>query len=156
MHSVGQNMMRPFVRAGAGAARSLLRYVKSNASLFSLVYDLANAGEFSDLFEHEKMLADSVRVDTYAEAIRRQIRPGHVVVDLGTGSGVLAMLAARQGAKVYAIDHSDFIGVAEKIDGSIRSPDAYETEGDDRDRNRSSKKRSRRTRSGNELGDRDV
>lgn len=113
--SAGRRISQPFVKIGARAARTAIRIIKSNPALYSLLYDAANVGEFSDLYEHEKMLADAVRVDTYAEAIRRRVRPGDVVVDLGTGSGILAMLAARQGATVYAIDHSDFIGVAEKI-----------------------------------------
>lgn len=98
---------------GIGLSRRALHTIKSNKTLYDLAYSLRNSHEFSDLYEHEKMLADSVRVDCYAEAIRRLIKPGDVVVDLGTGSGVLAMLAARQGAKVYAIDHSDFITLAE-------------------------------------------
>lgn len=36
---------------------------KSSDRLYNLVYDVVNAAEFSDLYEHEKMLADSVRVD---------------------------------------------------------------------------------------------
>ncbi len=110
-----QRLAKPLLRIGSSAARTAIRVVKSNATLYNLLYDAANVQEFSDLYEHEKMLADAVRVDTYAQAIRRQIKPGDVVVDLGTGSGVLAMIAARQGATVYAIDHSDFIEVAEKI-----------------------------------------
>lgn len=78
-------------------------------------YNDVNAVEFSDLSEHEKMLADQVRVNSYAAAIAANIKPGDRVIDLGTGSGVLAMLAARQGAKVYAIDHSKFIDVAAKL-----------------------------------------
>lgn len=89
--------------------------LKSNKTISGLLYDGSNVAEFSDLYSHEQMLADAVRVDTYAEGIRRHIKPGDVVVDLGTGTGILAILAARQGAKVYAIDHSDFIGVAEKV-----------------------------------------
>src|SRR5690554_2568385 len=89
----------------AGAIIGLLRWakrvVKSNRTLYDLVYSLRNSQEFSNLFEHEKMLADRVCVDTYADAIRKAVKPGDIVIDLGTGSGVLAMLAAQQGAKVY-------------------------------------------------------
>lgn len=97
-----------------GLIRWAMRVIKSNPTLYGLAYSLKNSQEFSNLFEHEKMLADPVRVDTYAQAIQKLVKPGDVVVDLGTGSGVLAMLAARQGAKVYAIDHSDFIHLAEQ------------------------------------------
>ncbi len=89
--------------------------IKSNKALDSLFYDLANMGEFSSLYQHEKMLADHLRVDTYHDAIRAHIRPGNTVIDLGTGTGILALYAARQGATVYAIDHSSFIGIAQKI-----------------------------------------
>jgi protein arginine N-methyltransferase 1 len=103
------------LRWGLRTARSVKAKAMSSERLSSLLYDSDNVGEFSNLFEHEKMLADSVRVDTYAAAISRHIKSGDVVIDLGTGTGILAILAARQGAKVYAIDHSDFIHVAEQI-----------------------------------------
>ena len=112
-----------FAGVTIGLLRWAKRVIKSNPALYAFANSLRNSQEFSNLFEHEKMLADPVRVDTYAQAIRKAVKPGDVVVDLGTGSGVLAMLAARQGAKVYAIDHSDFIHLAEenarrnKIDG---------------------------------------
>jgi protein arginine N-methyltransferase 1 len=103
------------LRWGLRTARSVKAKAMSSERLSSLLYDSDNVGEFSNFFEHEKMLADSVRVDTYAAAISRHIKSGDVVIDLGTGTGILAILAARQGAKVYAIDHSDFIHVAEQI-----------------------------------------
>lgn len=50
-------------------------------------------------------LIDEERTNAFAKAISATVRPGDVVVDMGTGSGVLAMLVARAGAKkVYAIE----------------------------------------------------
>lgn len=47
---------------------------------------------------HRSMLADSFRNDAYARALRATVRPGDVVLDIGTGSGLLAMMAAQAGA----------------------------------------------------------
>jgi len=81
-----------------------------------VVYDLMNETNFAGLAEHEEMLSDSVRVDAYHRAIQRGVGPGDVVLDLGTGTGLLAFLASRAGAKkVYAVEHSDFIEVAREI-----------------------------------------
>lgn len=46
-----------------GTLHKVKARAKSNERLYNLVYDLANAAEFSDLSEHEKMLADSVCVE---------------------------------------------------------------------------------------------
>ena len=82
----------------------------------SVMYDLMNETNFAGLAEHEEMLSDSVRVNAYHQGIRRNVRPGDVVVDLGTGTGLLAFMASRAGAKkVYAVEHSDFIEIAREI-----------------------------------------
>jgi protein arginine N-methyltransferase 1 len=80
-----------------------------------LAYQLRNRGVFADLYQHDRMLADRVRVDAYAAAIAKHIHPGDVVIDLGTGSGVLALMAARQGARVHAIEHGPIIEAAREV-----------------------------------------
>jgi protein arginine N-methyltransferase 1 len=77
--------------------------------------DARNIAEFDDLWAHERMLADGVRVDAYARAFARQIGRNDVVLDLGTGSGILGFLAARHAKKVYAVDHSGVIEVARAV-----------------------------------------
>lgn len=47
---------------------------------------------------HFEMLADSHRNDAYEKALRKAVKPGHTVLDIGTGSGLLSMMAARAGA----------------------------------------------------------
>ncbi len=69
-----------------------------------------NGRYFADFHEQERMLADQPRMDFYQATIARHVQPGDRVIDLGTGTGILAALAARRGAaKVYAIDHSDIL-----------------------------------------------
>lgn len=54
---------------------------------------------------HINMLDDRTRTQAFLEAISRTVASGDVVVDLGTGTGVLAIAAARAGARqVYAIE----------------------------------------------------
>ncbi len=109
MHSLPSQMARNALRG----ARHLLKSTRFGRNLLR---DLNNSDEFTSLLSHERMLADRVRVDAYHEAIRRHVNPGDVVIDLGTGTGILALFAAQQQARtVYAIDHSDFIDVARRI-----------------------------------------
>jgi type I protein arginine methyltransferase len=75
-----------------------------------------NGWYFGQFSEQEKMLADRPRMDFYHTAISRHVKPGDRVIDLGTGTGILAAFAARQGAaKVYAIDHSDILKHAQRL-----------------------------------------
>ena len=54
---------------------------------------------------HVSMLNDKTRTSSYLATIRKVVRPGDLVVDIGTGTGIYAMAAARAGARhVYAIE----------------------------------------------------
>lgn len=69
-----------------------------------------NGRMFAGFHEQERMLADRPRMAFYQAAITRHIQPGDRIIDLGTGTGILAALAARRGAAhVYAIDHSEIL-----------------------------------------------
>src|SRR5881394_849299 len=62
------------------------------------------------------MIADRVRVEAYAEALRKSVRKGSVVAEIGTGPGIFAVLACQLGAgRVYAIEPSAIIQVAREI-----------------------------------------
>lgn len=47
---------------------------------------------------HARMMNDRRRNEAYDAAIRRAVKPGMRVFEIGTGAGLLAMLAARAGA----------------------------------------------------------
>lgn len=66
---------------------------------------------------HFPMLADEGRNMAYDKALQKAIRPEHAVLDIGTGSGLLAMMAARAGSKnVTACEmNKDLAEVAERI-----------------------------------------
>ena len=62
------------------------------------------------------MLADRVRVEAYAQALRKAVRPGCVVLEIGTGPGLFAVLACQLGAsRVYAVEADPIIQVAREI-----------------------------------------
>src|ERR1043166_6115896 len=60
-----------------------------------------------------QMIADAPRMEAYAAALRRTVTRDSVVMDLGCGPGVFAMLACRLGARrVYAVEPENIIGLA--------------------------------------------
>ena len=73
------------------------------------------AGIFASPAQQFMLLWDQVRMDAYQAALER-CAPGNVLVELGSGHGVLACLAARAGARrVYAIEEADIIGLSGDI-----------------------------------------
>ena len=133
---------RRFTQRAAGALRQLA--VRSRAAILAnptlapwFVADGAtqsqrasNRSTFGLLLPHERMLADRSRVDFYHAAIERHVQPGDRVIDLGTGTGILAAFASRRGAaKVYALDHADVITHARSVAAAngIRNVEFVET-----------------------------
>lgn len=65
---------------------------------------------------HISMLNDRQRTSSYFDAIRQTVREGDVVVELGTGTGVLAVAAAQAGARhVYAIESGPIASAARQV-----------------------------------------
>lgn len=66
--------------------------------------------------EHREYLADRTRVGAFDAALRTFIRPGDVVLDLASGTGILGLLAIRAGAaRVHAIESESIAGLARRI-----------------------------------------
>src|SRR5262245_63120074 len=54
---------------------------------------------------HDLMLQDRLRMNAYRKAIFETVRPGDRVLDLGTGTGILAQWALEAGAqRVFGVD----------------------------------------------------
>lgn len=67
---------------------------------------------------HEEMLKDEVRTRTYEMAImeNKHLFQDKIILDVGCGTGILSMFAARAGAKhVYAVDCSSIAQQAREI-----------------------------------------
>ncbi len=65
------------------------------------------------LHSYGEMIADRMRTGTHARALRKAVKPGSVVLEIGTGPGIFAIFACKLGAKrVYAIESDEIINVA--------------------------------------------
>jgi predicted RNA methylase len=65
---------------------------------------------------HRSMLADEERCLGYMRAIFKTVHPGDVVLDIGSGTGILGLFACLAGARhVYALEQDAVIEVARQI-----------------------------------------
>jgi protein arginine N-methyltransferase 1 len=63
--------------------------------------------------EYARMLVDPVRGATYFAALRRSVKPGMVVADIGAGPGVLGIYAAALGARrVFLVEPDSSVNAA--------------------------------------------
>lgn len=91
------------IRAGSVVSRSAI-----GSSMFIESY--------ANPIIHRRMLRDRVRCEAYARAIREAMRPGCVVADVGSGTGIMAILAAQLGAsKVFAVEPTRTIELARSL-----------------------------------------
>mmetsp|Transcript_12119 Transcript_12119/g.19520 ORF Transcript_12119/g.19520 Transcript_12119/m.19520 type:complete len:429 (-) Transcript_12119:1774-3060(-) len=73
---------------------------------------------YAQLYHQKQMLADHNRMAAYHAAIlgNSDVFKDKIVMDVGTGSGILAVWAAQAGArKVYAIEYTDMAKYARQV-----------------------------------------
>ncbi|HWE80669.1 MAG TPA: 50S ribosomal protein L11 methyltransferase, partial [Gaiellaceae bacterium] len=69
-----------------------------------------------DVHAYGSMVDDEARIDAHARALALTVRPGDTVLDIGTGTGIFALIACHLGAKhVIAVEPDEVIGLAEEI-----------------------------------------
>jgi type I protein arginine methyltransferase len=78
--------------------------------------DEPHHGSYRDVVTHKLMLQDVARTSAYSDAIRAVVGPSSRVIDFGSGTGVLAIFAARAGAAhVDAIERAAVVQHARRI-----------------------------------------
>ena len=71
------------------------------------------------LNDYARMIADESRTGAYVAALESCVRPGQIVCDIGAGTGFLAIVACRLGARrVYAIETNEVVGIGPELAAS--------------------------------------
>jgi precorrin-6B methylase 2 len=99
-----------------GPTMSVVNMLIEENTLVATAAGQAPTAGWADPIEHARMLHDDRRTGDFIAALTAAVRPGDVVLDIGTGSGVLAVALARAGARrVYAVEASDIAAVAARV-----------------------------------------
>lgn len=71
---------------------------------------------YAEFEVHRSMICDRVRTEAFQRAIDSVVRPGAIVLDVGAGSGILSVFAARAGAaRVYAVEQTSIAVLAQEL-----------------------------------------
>ena len=71
---------------------------------------------YTEFEVHRTMIHDRVRTEAFRNAIEAVVRPGDVVLDVGSGSGILSVLAAKAGAaRVYSVEETSIAVLAQEL-----------------------------------------
>ena len=71
---------------------------------------------YAEFEVHRTMICDRVRTGAFRRAIDSVVRPGDIVLDVGAGSGILSVFAARAGAaRVYAVEQTSIAVLAQDL-----------------------------------------
>lgn len=79
---------------------------------------------YAEFEVHRTMIRDRVRTDAFRAAIDAVVRPGDIVLDVGAGSGILSVFAAKAGAaRVYAVEQTSVAVLAQELAAANRVED---------------------------------
>ena len=71
---------------------------------------------YAEIEVHRTMICDRVRTEAFRRTIDAVVRPGDIVLDLGAGTGILSLFAARAGAaRVYAVERTTVAVLAQEL-----------------------------------------
>jgi len=71
---------------------------------------------YAEIEVHRSMICDRVRTEAFRRAIDSVVRPGDIVLDVGAGTGILSLFAARAGAaRVYAVERTTVAVLAQEL-----------------------------------------
>ena len=71
---------------------------------------------YAEIEVHRSMICDRIRTEAFRRAIETVVHPGDVVLDVGAGTGILSMFAARAGAaRVYAVERTTVAVLAQEL-----------------------------------------